>query len=112
MNTKVLTINVPEPLLSNLETQAESEGVSLEHIVIHALSRQTKPAYKVFEASDRELRRQQRRHQALLQTLGQNGGAVSIEEAGRILKNREQVKPEKELDAEVFEKLQNVLKLK
>ena len=112
MNVKELTVKVPEPLFSNLEAQAKSEGITLEEIVVFALTRQTTPTYKVLETTDEELGEQKRRHNALLQNLKRKGGTISIEKAEQILAEREQIEPESELDAETIGKLKGMLEYK
>lgn len=109
MNMKEIIVKVPEPLFSNLEAQAKSEGITLDEIVVYALTRQTTPAYRVLERSDEDLQAQQRRHEALTQSLRKNGKQISIEEAEQILAEREQIEPETELDGETIEKLKSVL---
>lgn len=109
MNTKEINVKVPEPLFLNLAAQAKSEGVTLEEIVVYALTRQTTPVYEVRELTDENLREQERRHAALTQSLRKNGRQISIKEAEKILATREQVEPESELDGETIEKLKSVL---
>jgi inner membrane protein involved in colicin E2 resistance len=112
MNTKELTVKVPEPLFLNLQAQAENEGITLEQIVVYALTRQTTPAYEVRETTDEEVREQKRRHDALLQSLRQDSRKISIEEAQRILSERQQIEPETELNKETIGKLRNILEQK
>ncbi len=61
------------------------------------------------EMTDEDLREQERRHETLTQSLRKNGKQISIEEAEKILAEREQTEPETELDGETIEKLKSVL---
>ena len=72
----------------------------------------TTPAYEVRETTDEEVREQKRRHKALLQSLRQDSRNISIEEAQRILGERQQVEPETELNTETIGKLRNILEQK
>jgi hypothetical protein len=109
MNTKEINVKVPESLFLNLTAQAISEGVTLEEIVVYALTRQTTPAYQVREMTDEDLQAQERRHSALIQSLRKNNRQISIEEAKKILSEREQIEPESKLGGKTIEKLKSVL---
>lgn len=93
----VLTLNLPDHLHQNLSAQAQTEGISLEELIVFALSRQSSPGYRIESQTEAQIREQELRRDALRQSLGR----VSKEEARRILNDREVVQPEELLDPNV-----------
>lgn len=92
---ETLTLNLPEALSRNLRAEAQQAGVSLEDLVLFALTRLSTPAYTVQVVSEEERHRQETLRAALRQSLGP---PATIEEARRFLETRELVEPELDLD--------------
>jgi hypothetical protein len=90
-----LTLRLPETLHQQLGNLAESEGVSLNHYIVYALTRQAGLAHVMQEAvPESEVERQQEAFQSLVKQLGQ-ASTAAIES---ILATGEQVEPEAELN--------------
>ncbi len=92
---ETLTLNLPEALSRNLRAEAQQTGVSLEDLILFALTRLSTPAYTVQAVPEEERRRQETLRAALRQSLGP---PATIEEARRFLETREPVEPEPDLD--------------
>lgn len=100
MNT--LTLQLPDFLYSSLQTQARTAGVSLEELIVTNLAKQSIPGYRVEATTEAQRDEQARLHAALLQSLGP---LIVKEEAKRILREREHVEPEPNLDPAVVARL-------
>lgn len=96
-----LTLRLPETLHQQLATLAEEEGVSLNHYIVYALTRQVTLAYTVRPVAEATVQQQEAAYTALLQTLGQ----ASFEEVRAVLDERETGYPERALNAEVIQQL-------
>lgn len=96
-----LTLRLPETLHQQLVGLAEEEGVSLNHYIVYALTRQATLAYMVRSVPAPAVQQQETAFTALLQSLGQ----ASFEEVRTVLDEREAVYPERALTAEVIQHL-------
>ncbi|MGD1862091.1 MAG: YlcI/YnfO family protein [Leptolyngbyaceae cyanobacterium] len=101
-----LTLRLPETLHQQLAHLAEGEGVSLNQYIVYALTRQVTLAYAVNPISDEEVQQQKRLFDSMVQELGQG----SSSEIAAALAEREMVPPEKELDSDTVERLQQKIK--
>ncbi len=97
----VLTLELPETLYQQLESQAQSEGVSLAQFVLSKLTRQESFHYRV-EAIPPEIQEQER--EAFARLL-ESAPAATDEEMAQFLAEREPVEPEPELSPEVIARL-------
>lgn len=97
-----LTLQLPETLHRQLETQAKREGVSLNQYIVYALSRQLTQSYTVHVVPEEAVAQQQTRFTALLRDLGE----ASPEAVRAVLAAREQVEPEPELTPDTVARLQ------
>lgn len=97
-----LTLRLPETLHQQLANLAEGEGVSLNQYIVYALTRQATLAYSVSSVSEEDIQQQKRSFLSLRQELGQ----ASPSEISEALAARELVQPEKELDSNTVELLQ------
>ncbi len=93
-----LTLRLPETLHQQLVHLAEGEGISLNQYIVYALTRQATSAYSVQSIPELAVTQEREAFNALLDRLGQ----ASPTEIESILADREVVKPEKELSAEVI----------
>lgn len=100
-----ITLRLPDTLHRELEALAQREQTSLNQYIVYALTRQVAGAYTVQTLPEEEVSSQQERFQTLLQELGH----TSPEEATEILNGREIVKPEAGLSPELVQRLQNRL---
>jgi hypothetical protein len=98
-----LTLELPTTLYHQLETLAQSEGVSLGQYVVFALTRQATLAYKVHSVPEDEITHQRTAYAALLQSLGK----ASFAEIEETMQKREAVEPEIGLAPEVVKRLQD-----
>lgn len=96
-----LTLRLPETLHRQLEQQAKSEGISLNQYLVYALTRQVASGYQVTALPENEVREQREAYQVLRQKLG----SASDDEVWQVLKERERVAPEPDLDPEVAARL-------
>jgi uncharacterized protein (DUF1778 family) len=99
-----LTLRLPETLHQQLVHLAEGEGVSLNQYIVYALTRQATSAYSVQAIPELAVTQEREAFNALLDRLGQ----ASPTEIESILADREVVKPEKELSAEVIANLKKI----
>lgn len=99
-----LTLRLPETLHQQLVHLAEGEGISLNQYIVYALTRQATSAYSVQAIPELAVTQQREAFNALLDRLGQ----ASPTEIESILAEREVVKPEKELSAEVIANLKKI----
>ena len=100
-----LTVRLPDTLHSQLTHLAESEGISLNHFIVYALTRQVTMAYTVHSIPASEKEEQRQAFAALLQGLGQ----ATSEEIEAAMAEREEVSPETELTPDVVECLRERL---
>ena len=103
-----LVLEIPETLHHRLESLAQSEGVSLSHYVVFALTRQATLAYTVKAVPEKQIAGQRNDFAALLQGLGQ----ASFEEIEQVLQEREVVTPEAGLTPEIVQHLQTKISAK
>ena len=101
-----LTLRLPETLHQQLAQLADREGVSLNHYIVYALTRQATSSDQVRVKSEAEILQQQDAFQELKQRLGK----ASRDEVEAILTTRERVEPEGDLLPEVVARLQKRLK--
>ncbi len=97
-----LLIELPQTLHHQLETLAQSEGVSLSQYITFALTRQTTLAYTVRAVPENDLAQQRTAFATLLQSLGK----VSFAEIDQVMQEREVVAAESGLTPEVVKLLQ------
>ena len=97
-----LTVRLPDTLHQQLNSIADSEGVSLNQYIVYALTRQTTLAYTVHRLSDEEIRQQRQAFERLLEELGE----ASTGEIESLLADREVVEPETELEKTAVARLQ------
>jgi predicted DsbA family dithiol-disulfide isomerase len=100
-----LTVRLPDTLHEQLSDMAESEGISLNQYIVYALTRQVTLAYTVRPTSASEAIEQRAAYTALLQSLGQ----ATFEETEAVMREREEVAPERELSPQVVKHLQERL---
>jgi hypothetical protein len=98
-----LTLRLPDTLHHQLETLAKHEGISLNQYIVYALTHQATLAYTVQPVPEKAAAEQRAAYSALLSNLGQ----ASFDEIGKVLEEREQVKPDKGLTPERVAKLQS-----
>ena len=103
-----LTVRLPETLHRQVAAEAQREGVSLNHYIVYALTRQVTLAYTV-QALPEEAVAEQR---TWFTTLRERLGRASDAEVERILTEREVVEPEPELFPEVVARLRERLAAK
>jgi L-alanine-DL-glutamate epimerase-like enolase superfamily enzyme len=101
-----LTLRLPETLHQQLSQLADREGVSLNHYIVYALTRQATSSDQVQVKSEAEVLQQQEAFQQLKQRLGE----TSRVEVEAILAQRERVEPEADLRPDVVARLQKRLK--
>ncbi len=97
-----LTLRLPETLHQQLNSLAESEGVSLNQFIVYALTRQTSLNSVLRVVPELEVEQQQHAFKLLKKQLGQ----ASPSEVESALANREQVEPEVVLSADVVARIQ------
>jgi hypothetical protein len=98
-----LTVELPETLHHQLESLAQTEGVSLSQYVLFALTRQATLSYTVRSVPETEIAQQRTAFATLLNNLGQ----ASFSEIEKVMQEREIVEPEIGLTPEVVKRLQN-----
>jgi len=86
-----LTVRLPDTLHEQLSDMAESEGISLNQYIVYALTRQVTLAYTVRPTAASEAIEQCAAYTALLQSLGQ----ATFEETEAVMREREDVTPER-----------------
>lgn len=101
-----LTVRLPDTLHAQLKKMAKSEGVSLNHYIVYALTRQLSIAYAVHPTPASEAAEQRAAYAALLQGLGQ----ASSDEIKAAMEGREKAPPEEGLTSEMIEKLRKRIK--
>jgi hypothetical protein len=87
------TLRLPETLHSELEQRAQQEGVSLNHYIIYALTRQVASTYTIQVLPETHVQEQRAHYDALLANLS----ASSLSATRKFLAEREAVAPEPEL---------------
>ncbi len=102
----VVILELPDKLLENLKEQAQKESMSVEQLIVFSLTRHATPTYSISKATPEEIHEQETRFAALRQSLGQ----ASIEEARRVLAEREDVQPESDLDSRAVKTLRSKMK--
>jgi hypothetical protein len=102
----VITLELPETLLRNIKAQAKQAKVSVEQYIVFTLSLQSTPAYKVKTATAKEIREQELKFAALRQSLGK----PNLEATKKVLRKREQIEPESDLDSQTVKLLQSKFK--
>lgn len=100
-----LMLQLPETLHQQLETLAESEGVSLNNYVVYTLTRQVALAYTIQVTSAEEIVQQRANFDAILARLGK----PSDERLDELLANRPVAEPDPELSLETIEKLKKLI---
>lgn len=100
-----LTLQLPETLYHQLAVLAENEGVSLNHYVIYALTRQAFLKYTIQIQSSETVAQQKAEYDVLLQGLGNNSEPLIDE----VLTRREETMPEPDLHPETIEKLKKLI---
>jgi predicted HicB family RNase H-like nuclease len=100
-----LTLRLPETLHRQLETMAKREQTSLNQYIVYALTRQAAEAYTVQESSEEAVIQQRVTFDAMLQSLGQ----ASSEQVEKILAQRKQTRPERELSPKIVKRVQKHL---
>lgn len=95
-----LTVRLPETLHQQLIRLAEGEGVSLNHYIVYALTRQVTLTDSIQAVPQAEIEQQQQEFKALIQKLG-----TSPTEIQSVLAERDRVEPEVELSSEVIDRL-------
>ena len=98
-----LTLRLPNSLHNQLRSLANNDDISLNQYVVYALTHQVTLAYTTQAFSDTAVNQQQAAYTALLQSLGQ----ASFEEIQQVMDERDIVEPEKGLNPDVINKLQN-----
>jgi hypothetical protein len=101
-----LTLQLPETLHQQLVHLAESEGVSLNQYIVHALTCQVALTYTVHRLPEAEINQQKQAFKTLLQRLGK----ASSTEIKVALDQRETVQPEEALSPEIINRLQQRIK--
>ncbi len=95
-------INLPETLRVHLEIIAQKEKMPLNQYIVYALTRQAMMASMFHTLSKEERAHQREDFEERLQRLGE----VSSAELELILREREPVEPDPDLDPEVISRLQ------
>jgi hypothetical protein len=98
-----LTLHLPETLHRHLENLARRAKISLNQYIVYAVTRQATLAYYVQYVAEEDTQQQSAAFAELLESLGRS----SLEEAAKILQEREIVKPEADLDPELVKRLQD-----
>lgn len=98
-----IEINLPDTLLGQLKATAKKEGVSLEQYILFALTRQTMLAPAIRKVSGNEVELQQKNFADRMNRLGR----ASAEELENVLRERDSVEPEADLDPETVLRLKN-----
>lgn len=93
-----LTVRLPQTLHEQLTTLAEREGVSLNHYIVYALTRQVTAAYTIDAVPERVVAEQRAAYVALRQRLGR----ASPEEIATALAEREKTEPEEGLNSDII----------
>ncbi len=96
-------INLPETLRYHLEIIAQKEKMPLNQYIVYALTRQAMLGSMFHSLSEEDRARQRQDFEERLQRLGE----VSSEDLEMVLKEREPVEPDPDLDPEVISRLQN-----
>jgi len=96
-----LTLRLPATLHEQLTTLADREGISLNQYITYALTRQSTLAYTIQAVPELAVREQRASYEALLERLGR----ASPEQIQDALAEREETKPEPELNPEVVERV-------
>ena len=92
-----MTLRLPDTLHQQLTSLAQREGVSLNHYIVYALTRQVTLAYTVQTVPEAAVAQQQASFAALLQNLGR----ASFDEIEDVLDERESAEMEPGLSPEV-----------
>jgi hypothetical protein len=100
-----LTLQLPETLHQQLESLAESEGVSLDNYIVYTLTRQVAVAYTIQVATPEAIAEQRANFDELLDELG----STSAAQVDEILANRPVVAPEPDLSPETIAKLKKLI---
>ncbi|MBN1874971.1 MAG: toxin-antitoxin system HicB family antitoxin [Anaerolineae bacterium] len=96
-----LTLRLPDTLHQQLISLAQEEGISLNQLIVYALTRQVTLAYTVRPLPETAVQQQTSAYTALLQNLGQ----ASFEEVRAVLDEREMAYSERTLNTEVVQLL-------
>jgi len=90
-----LTLRLPDTLHHQLANLADTEGVSLNHYIVYALTRQSTAAYTVRAVPSSEIEEQRMAFESLVDGLGRGG----VNEVRSVLDEREEVPVARELGA-------------
>ena len=102
-----LTLRLPDTLHQQLASLAKEEGVSLNHFIVYALTRQVTLAQFV-QISPEERQQQEASYAALLENLGPQ---AAVQKGRAILNESQAVYPEPTLTLEHLRKLVAMLPL-
>jgi len=100
-----LTLRLPDTLHQQVANLAKEEGVSLNHFIVYALTRQV-TLTQIAQIPPEERQQQQVSYAALLESLGP---PASVQEMHTVLKERQMVYPEPTLTLESIQKLTAIL---
>jgi UDP-galactopyranose mutase len=105
-----LTLELPETLHRQLETQARIEGTSLDKYLLYALTRHADYAYRVLAISKEEVAQQRAQFDALRKSLPK----ASSEEIDQFLAEREAEReasePNDEVNSQIAKQLRQRIK--
>ena len=87
-----LTLRLPDTLHRQLARLADTEGVSLNHYIVYALTRQSTAAYTVRAVPSSEVEEERKAFESLVDGLGRGG----VSEARSVLDGREEMPVERE----------------
>lgn len=95
------TLRLPETLHNELELRARQEGVSLNHYIIYALTRQVASTYTIQVLPEASVQEQRAHYDALLANLGES----SLAATKKFLVEREPAPPEPGLTEEMIARM-------
>lgn len=97
-----ITLQLPDTLYNQLNLLARREGVSLNHYILYALTRQIDTGYILHRLSPEEVTKQQEALAMLLERWGATASDKTIDE---FLAEREIAEPEPDLTPDLVAKL-------
>ena len=100
-----LTLRSSKTLYRQLEMLAKQGQASLNQYIVYALPRRAAKAYTVYEFSEEAIVQQRMAFDALLQNLGQ----ASAEQIDKVLAQREQTAPERDLSPKIIKRVRRRL---
>lgn len=95
------TLRLPETLHNELELRARQEGVSLNHYIIYALTRQVASTYTIQVLPEASVQEQRAHYDTLLANLGKS----SLAATKKFLVEREPATPEPVLTEEMIARM-------